>query len=70
MLNSYTSAEPEEPPDPAVIVAFGLYPAHMEVPLPGVATFNAGFTVAEPTVQLLIMLHADAVQLLPPVLRD
>jgi hypothetical protein len=47
MLYSYTSAAPDEPPDPAVIVAPGpVYPAQTAVPLIGVARFKVGFTTA------------------------
>ena len=57
------SAAPDEPPEPAVIVALGpLYPAQTVVPLAGVAVFNVGFTVAEPIVQVLIVLHAELEQ--------
>ena len=37
------------------MVAFGLYPAHIEVPLAGVATFNVGFAVAEDTGHVTIV---------------
>ena len=57
ILYSYRSAAPEEPPEPAVIVALGLYPAQIAVPLAGVATFKVGLTVAELTVQVLSVLH-------------
>ena len=66
------SVAPEEPPEPAVIVALGpLYPAQMVVPPAGVAAFNVGLTVAEPIVQVEMVLHAEAEQpYVPPVLRD
>ena len=55
ILYSYVSADPEDPPDPAVIVAFGLYPAHIDVPPDGVAVFNVGFTVVDDTGQVTIV---------------
>jgi len=46
------SAAPEEPPDPALIVALRpLYPAQIAVPLAGVATARFGATIAEAKVQ-------------------
>ena len=62
ILYSYVSADPEDPPDPAVIVAFGLYPAHIDVPLDGVAVFNVGFTVVDDTGQVHIVLHEELLQ--------
>ena len=57
------SVAPEEPPEPTVIVALGpLYPAQTVVPPAGVAAFNVGFTVAEPIVQVLMVLHDEAEQ--------
>ena len=55
ILYSYRSAAPEEPPEPAVIVALGLYPAQIAVPLAGVATFKVGFTVTALTGQVTIV---------------
>ena len=58
ILYSYRSAAPVDPPDPAVIVAPGpLYPAHIDVPPAGAAALNAGFIVAVPNIQVLIVLH-------------
>jgi len=62
ILYSYVSADPEDPPDPAVIVAFGLYPGHIVVPLAGVAIFNAGLTIADDTGQVHIVLHEELLQ--------
>jgi hypothetical protein len=57
-LYSYKSAAPVDPPDPEVIVALGpLYPAHIDVPLAGVAAVNTGFTVAVPNVHVHMVLH-------------
>jgi hypothetical protein len=62
-LYSYRSAAPVDPPDPEVIVAIGpLYPAHIDVPLVGVAAVNTGFTVAVPNVHVHMVLHPVAVQ--------
>jgi hypothetical protein len=62
MLYSYRSAAPAEPPDPAVIVALGLYPAHIAVVLAGVAVFKVGFTVAAFTGQVTIVVGPVALQ--------
>ena len=54
------SVAPEEPPEPTVIVALGpLYPAQTVVPPAGVAAFNVGLTVAEPIVQVEMVLQEE-----------
>ena len=58
ILFSYKSAAPVDPPDPDVIAATGpLYPAQIEVPPAGAAELNAGFIVAVPNIQVLIVFH-------------
>ena len=43
------------------MVALGpLYPAQTVVPLAGVATFNVGFTIAEATVEVQIVLQSES----------
>ena len=59
MLYSYKSAEPFDPPEPAVIVALGLNPAQIVVPLAGLAVFNVGLTVAVETGQVQIVLQDE-----------
>ena len=44
------------------MVAFGLYPVQIDVPLAGVAEFSVGFTVTEPTVHVQIVLHDELLQ--------
>ena len=62
MLYSYKSAEPFDPPEPTVIVALGLNPAQIVVPLAGLAVFNVGLTVAVETGQVTIVVGPVALQ--------
>ena len=71
MLYSYKSAAPLDPPEPAVIVALGLKPAQIVVPLAGVAVFKLGLTVVVETGQVQIVFQAEFEHpKLPLVLRD
>jgi hypothetical protein len=50
------SAAPKEPPEPAVIVALGLYPAQIALPFAGLATSKVGLTVTVDTGQVTIVI--------------
>ncbi|MCX6934495.1 MAG: hypothetical protein NTZ29_17705, partial [Verrucomicrobia bacterium] len=59
MLYWYSSAAPVGPPDPAAPVTIPvLNPAQMVLPLAGEATPSVGATGVDPTVHVLIVLHA------------
>jgi len=63
MLKRYSSAAPLEPPDPAAPVTVPvLKPAQIVLPLAGVAELNAGAVGVEATVQVEMVLHAEAEQ--------
>ena len=50
------------------MVALGLYPAQIAVPVAGVAVFNTGLTKVVPIFQAQIVLHVEVVQpKFPPV---
>jgi hypothetical protein len=69
MLYSYKSVAPVEPPVPAVIVALGLYPAQIVVPVVGVAAFKDALIVAELRFQILRVLQGVSEHpVAPPVL--
>ena len=55
ILYSYVSTDPDDPPEPTVIVALGLYPAQIVVPFAGVAVFKVGLTVGDETGQVTIV---------------
>ena len=63
MLYWYSSAAPLEPPDPAAPVTVPvLKPAQIVLPFAGVAELNAGSVGVDPTVQVEMVLHAEAEQ--------
>ena len=63
MLKRYSSAAPVEPPVPAApVTAPVLKPAQIVLPLAGVAELNVGAVGVEATVQVEMVLHAEAEQ--------
>ena len=63
MLYWYSSAAPVEPPVPAAPVTVPvLKPAQMVLPSTGDATLNAGAVGVDATVQVEMVLHAEAEQ--------
>jgi hypothetical protein len=63
MLTRYSSAAPEEPPEPGNPVTVPvLNPAQIVVPSDGDADPNVGAMVIEPTVHVQIVLHAELEQ--------
>ena len=63
MLYWYSSTAPVEPPVPAAPVTVPvLKPAQIMLPLSGLAALNAGAVGVEATVQVEMVLHAEAEQ--------